>query len=151
MTEALIAYYRRLMDTGFEYSGMVEDPSITLENFGEVSPVCGNPDDYMRLYIRVDDSTIQDIKYACITDPTTNVALEMLCALMKGKGLNEAAEVKEGAFSLFLGSEDEGLEEKAKELLKLLNAGILQYKSSQTGGANDCLVSFKELDPCDQG
>lgn len=133
MTEALIAYYRKLMDTGFEYSGMVENPSITLENFGEVSPVCGNPDDYLRLFIRVGDSAIQDIKYACISDPTTNVALEILCALIKGKTLDEATDVKEDAFSLFLGSEDKGLEEKAKELVKLLSGGILQYISSQTG------------------
>jgi NifU-like protein involved in Fe-S cluster formation len=134
MTDALIAYYRKLMNTGFDYSGMVENASITLENFGEVSPVCGNPDDYMRLYIRVDDDTIQDIRYSCITDPTTNVALEILCALMMGRTLNEAADVKEDAFSSFLGSEDKGLQEKAKELLKLFNTGILKYKSCRQTG-----------------
>ncbi len=127
MTEALIAYYRRLLDKGFEYSGSLENASITLENFGEVSPVCGNPDDYMRLYIRVNDSVIDDIRYACITDPTTNVALEILCALAKGKTLDEVAGLREDAFSQFLGSEDEGLKDKARGLLELLNKGILEY------------------------
>ena len=129
MTEALIAYYRRLLNKGFEYSGSVENVSITLENFGEVSPVCGSPDDYMRLFIRVNDSVIDDIRYTCITDPTTNVALEILCALAKGKTLNEAAGLQEGAFTQFLGGDDEGLKDKARGLLDLLNKGILEYKA----------------------
>jgi NifU-like protein involved in Fe-S cluster formation len=129
MTEALIAYYRKLLEKGFEYSGSVENASITLENFGEVSPVCGNPDDYMRLFIRVTDSIVDDIRYACITDPTTNVALEILCSLVKGKTLDEAADLREDAFSQFLGSEDEGLRNKARGLLELLNKGILEYRT----------------------
>jgi len=129
MTEALIGYYRRLLDKGFEYSGSLENASITLENFGEVSPVCGNPDDYMRLFIRVNDSAIDDIRYACITDPTTNVALEILCALAKGKTMDEAAGLQEDDFSQFLGIEDVGLKDKARGLLELLNKGILEYRA----------------------
>ncbi len=129
MNEALIAYYRRLMEKGFEYAGMIENPSITLETFGEVSAVCGNPDDYMMLYIRVLDNVIDDVRYACISDPTTNVALEVLCALVKGKTLDEAAGVKEDAFSRFLGTEDEGLQKRARDLLELLKTEILRYKA----------------------
>lgn len=129
MDQNLITYYRTLLDSGFHYSGYLDNPSVTLENFGEVSPVCGNPDDYMRLYIRVTDNVIDDIKYACITDPTTNVALEVLCALTKGKTIDEFADLTDEAFCRLVGSEDKGLREKARVLLDLVRTGILTHKA----------------------
>lgn len=129
MHEAIIAYYQGLLKTGFEHTGKLENASIFLKTFGEVSPVCGNADDFLNLYIQVVNNRISDIKYQCISDPTTNVAIEVLCTLLKGKTLDEAALIKEDAFSLFLGCEDEGMRKKAKFLLELLNKEILRYKT----------------------
>ncbi len=130
MTEALAAYFRKLWSTdGFPFAGRLENPSIKLENIGEISPVCGNPDNYMALYVHVDANVIEDIKYVCLNDPTNNVALEMLCGLMKGKTLDEAAEVKNNAFCELLGSEDELLRERGGILLQELKNKILEYKS----------------------
>jgi len=41
--------------------------------------------DFMQLYINVINNRIDDIKYMCQCDPTANVAVEILCALLKGK------------------------------------------------------------------
>ncbi len=131
MDEITIAYYRKLIQNGFKYSGMIEKPSISIENFGEVSPVCGNPDDYMRLFVDVKCDEINDIKYVCISDPATNVALEILCTLLKGKNLNKVNDLNENTFAEFIGSEDKGLKKKAKELLVLLNDGVAKYKAQK--------------------
>lgn len=129
MDEAVLSYYRGLLKTGFLHAGFLEDASIFLRNFGEVSPVCGNTDDFMYLYLDVDDhNVISEVRYQCICDPASNVAIEIFCTLMKGKTLNEAAVLKEDAFSLFLECEDEGLREKARFLLELLREGILRYQ-----------------------
>jgi len=61
-----------------------------------------------------------------ISNPTTNVAIEVFCTLVKGKTLDEAALIKEDAFSQFLGCEDELMREKAKYLMEFLNEGILR-------------------------
>ena len=137
MHEAIRAYYQKLSTTGFEHTGKIENASIFLETFAEVSPVCGNTDDFLYLYIQVVDNLITDIKYQSISDPITNVSIEVLCTLVKGKTLDEAALIRalrEGwiagaAFSQFLGCEDEILQEKAKFLLELLKGGIFRYKT----------------------
>ncbi len=133
MDEAVMAYYRKLTGMGFENVGSLEDASIFLENFADFSLSChGNADDFMRIYIHVVDNVVSEIKYQCICDPTTNVAVEILCTLIKRKTLEEAATLKENAFSQFLGSEDTTLQERAKDLLELLNSGILRYKADRT-------------------
>ncbi len=130
MTEAVAAYFRKLWSTGgFAYAGFFENPSIKLENLGEISPVCGNPDNYMALYVHVNGNVIDDIKYVCLNDPVNNVALEMLCGLMRGRTLDEAAEVNDDAFCELLGSEDQLLRETGSILLQELNNKILEYKS----------------------
>ncbi len=129
MTEALAVYFHKLMDTGFPYIGTLENPSISLENLGQISPVCGNSDDYTALYVSVRSNMIDDIKYVCLNDPTTNVALDMLCVLMKGKTLDEAADLTDDAFCQLLGSEDELLRQKASVLLTALNSKILEYRA----------------------
>ena len=131
MHEAIITYYQRLLKTGFEHIGKIEDASIFLKTFGEISPVCGNTDDFLYIYIQVIDNLISDIKYQCITDPITNVAIEILCTLVKGKTLDEAALIKNNAFSQFLGCEDELMEEKARFLLDLLKEEIIRYKTQK--------------------
>jgi hypothetical protein len=62
-----------------------------------------------------------------------NVAVEVLCSLVKGKTLEEATGLTEDPFYLFLGSHDEGLRRKVQGLLELLNEGIAGYQT-QTGG-----------------
>ncbi|KAF1085248.1 hypothetical protein SPSYN_01384 [Sporotomaculum syntrophicum] len=129
MHEAIRTYYQKLLKTGFEYTGEIKNASIFLKTFGAVSPVCGSPDDFLFLYIQVDNNRISDIKYQCITDPTTNVAIEVLCSLVKGKTLEEASLLKADAFNQFLGCEDELMQEKAEFLLEFLKEEVLRYKT----------------------
>lgn len=134
MDEAVMTYYRKLAGTGFEHAGSLEDASIFLENFAEFSLSChGNTDDFMRVYVNVIDNIISDIKYRCICDPTTNVAVEILCTLVKGKTLDQVVGITKQEFSQFLGTEDPGLQDTAKDLLELLNDGISRYKAQVTG------------------
>ena len=133
MDEAVIRYYRRLLRTRFEHAGSFENPSIFLDSVVEQIAHCGNIGNYMQLYLRVANNTIEDIQYICSCPPASNVAVEILCALVKGKALDEAAGLKRQAFFQFLGSESEELGEKAEGLLELLKRGISRYKN----GGND--------------
>jgi NifU-like protein involved in Fe-S cluster formation len=127
--EAVIKYYRRLLKTSFEHAGSFENASIFVEAIGEKMIDCGNTGNYMQLYITVVDNTISDIKYLCSCEPTANVAVEVLCTLVKGKILDEAAGLTEQAFYQFLGSEGEELRTKVRGVLELLNEGITRYKT----------------------
>lgn len=130
MHEAIMAYYRKLIKTGFEHVGKIENASIFLRTFGEVSPVCGNTDDFLYLYIQVDNNRISDIKYQSICDPPSNVAIEVFCTLVKGKTLDEVSLIKADAFAQFLGCKDELMHEKAEFLLEFVNEGIQRYKTN---------------------
>ena len=130
MDEAVIKYYRKLLRTRFEYAGTIENASIFLDSVGEKVLICGSTGDFMQLYINVVKNRIDDMKYMCQCDPTANVAVEILCALLKGKTLEEAAALKEEAFFQFLGSNGEELQKQAKGLLELLNKGIARYRST---------------------
>jgi NifU-like protein involved in Fe-S cluster formation len=130
MDEAVIKYYRKLLRTRFEHSGSFENASIFLDSVGEKVLICGSTGDFMQLYINVVNDKIDDIKYMCVCDPTANVAVEILCALVKGKTLDEACTIKEEAFFQFLGSNGEELQKKAKGLLELLRKGIVRYQTN---------------------
>jgi NifU-like protein involved in Fe-S cluster formation len=134
MDEAVIKYYRNLLRKGFKFSGSIENPSIFLDNVGEKVLICGSTGDYMQLYVHVVNNIIDDIKYMCVCDPTANVAVEILCTLMKGKTTQEAAEVREEAFYQFLGCHGEDLQKKVKGLLELLKRGITRYRIQNTMG-----------------
>jgi hypothetical protein len=41
MDEQVIKYYRRLLKTGFDHVGSLENPSIFLDSVGEKIRVCG--------------------------------------------------------------------------------------------------------------
>ena len=86
----------------------------------------------MQLYINVVNNRIENIKYMCVCDPTANVAVEILCTLVKGKTLDEAAGLAEQAFYQFLGSGGEELKKKARGLLELLKLGIVRYQTNAT-------------------
>jgi NifU-like protein involved in Fe-S cluster formation len=129
MDEAVIKYYRKLLKTRFEYAGSFENPSIYLDSIFSKLRICNHTADFMRLYVNVINDTIDDIKYMCVCDPTANVAVEILCGLVKGKTLDEVAGITEKAFFQFLGTEEEEFAKKAKGLLELLNSGIARYQA----------------------
>jgi len=127
--QAVIKYYRWLLKTEFENAGALENASIFVEAVGEKMIHCGNTGNYMQLYLNVVDNRIADIKYLCSCEPTANVAVEILCTLVRGKTLDEAAATSEQAFYQFLGCDGEELKVKAKGLLELLTEGIARYKT----------------------
>lgn len=130
MHEAVRKYYRGLINTSFEHAGLLENASIFVMNDSENMSLCVSEDDYMELYINVADNHIDGIKYACTCDPTANVAVEVLCSLIKGKSLDEAAILQEEAFYGFLGGRDKDLRDKVRGLLELLAKGIADYKKN---------------------
>ena len=104
MDEAVIKYYRRLLKEEFPNSGALDHPSVFVEAVGEKLINCGNTGNYMQLYLQVADQRIADIKYLCACEPVANVAVEVLCTLVKGKTLDEAASLTEEPFYQFVGS-----------------------------------------------
>jgi NifU-like protein involved in Fe-S cluster formation len=126
--QAVIKYYRWLLKTDFENSGSIENASIFVEAIGEKMIHCGNTGNYMQLYLKVIDHRIEDMKYLCSCEPTANVAVEVLCTMVKGKTLEEAASVPEQAFYQFLECRSEELQIKVRGILELLNEGIANYK-----------------------
>lgn len=139
MEEAVVKYYRQLLKTDFENSGSIENASIFIETVAERMIHCGNSGNYIHLYMMVDNNIIRNIKYTCSCEPTANVAVEILCTLVKGKTLDEAAVVSEQEFYNLLGCRGEELQIKARGLLEMLNEGIARYKN---GAANNGATLF---------
>ncbi len=129
MDEKAIAYYRRLLKEDFPNARELDNPSVFIEAVGEHLINCGNTGNYMRLYLRLDDDRITDIAYLCSCEPAANVAVEILCTLMKGKTLEEALDLTEEPFFLLLGSRDEKFLKKTVGLLALLKEGIARHRS----------------------
>jgi NifU-like protein involved in Fe-S cluster formation len=131
--EAVIKYYRRLLKEDFPHAGALDNPSVFVEAIGQKMINCGNTGNYMQLYLQVANHRIADIKYLCSCEPSANVAVEVLCTLVKGKTLDEAAGLKAEAFNQLLGSQEEELQKKVGGLLELLNEGIARYHNTPTG------------------
>jgi NifU-like protein involved in Fe-S cluster formation len=125
MNEAVIKFYRRLLMEDFPNSGEVDHPSVFVEAIGQKMIDCGNTGNYMQLYLKVAERRIVDIKYLCSCEPVANVAVEILCTLVKGMTLDEAAGLTEEPFYQVLGSCDEELRKKVLGILELLNEGII--------------------------
>ena len=102
MDEAVIKYYRNLLKADFPNSCELEKPSIFIEAVGEKLINCGNTGNYMQLYIRVIDDRIAEIKYLCSCEPTANVAVEVLCNLVKGKSIRRSIRISEQFFIILL-------------------------------------------------
>jgi NifU-like protein involved in Fe-S cluster formation len=136
--EAVIKYYRRLLKEDFPNAGELDHPSVFVEAIGEKLINCGNTGNYMQLYLQVADRRIADIKYLCACEPVANVAVEVLCTLVKGKTLEETAGLTEEPFYQFLGSRDEKLRGKVLGLLELLSEGIARYHT--LSGAKELVV-----------
>lgn len=124
MDPAVIRYYRNLLKTGFEHAGSLENPSVFLDTVNENIPICGNIGDYLHLFINLHDGAFNDIKYLCTCDPTTNVAVEILCHILKGKKVEETRAISKELFFEILEVQSPELGKKAEGLLELLNRGL---------------------------
>jgi NifU-like protein involved in Fe-S cluster formation len=130
MDEAVIKYYRKLLRYGFEFMGKCENPSIFLDTIGENIKVCAQvAQAYIHLYINIKDNIIDDIMYLCMCDPTANVAVEVMCSLVKGKTIEEVKQLTEEDFSRVVGSKGKNFLKSAGGLIKLLNRGMERYQA----------------------
>ena len=123
MDEAVLRYYRRLLKEYFPHAGELDHPSVFVEAVGGEMINCGEGN-YMQLYLQVADHRVRDIKYLCICEPVANVAVEVLCELVKNKTLDEVACLTEELFYERVGSRDEELGGKVRGLLAFLNDGL---------------------------
>jgi NifU-like protein involved in Fe-S cluster formation len=133
MDEAVIQVYRKLLRQEFPNSGAIEAPSVFVEAVGEHLINCGNTGNYMQLYLRVDGQRILEMRYLCWCEPVANVAIEVICTLVTGMTLDEAAGMTEEPVFQFVGSRGEALSKKTRGLLALLREGIDQYYQKQGG------------------
>jgi len=130
MDELLVKYYRRLCREGFEHAGSLDDPSIFLDTVGEKIRICSHvAHAYIHIYINVSDDVIEDARYLCTCDPTANVVVEIMCSLIKGKTLEEAAALTEASFSRALGGGGEECLKKTRGSIELLRRGIARYRA----------------------
>jgi NifU-like protein involved in Fe-S cluster formation len=133
MDEAVIKYYRRLLRTGFEYAGSFTNPSLFLDFDVEGWKRAGcHPADSMHIFINVTNGRIDDIKYLCLCNPTVNVVIEVLCALAKGKGVEEAQSITEDSILQAIGTGSEDVRKKARALLEFLNKSLTMYQPKMT-------------------
>ncbi len=132
MDEPVRLMYRKLLQTGFEYAGSIENPSIFLDSLEEGIRICDAAStSYMNIYINIDDNIVEDIRYLCSCDPTANVVIEILCHLAKGKTISQVKALNEKDFYDFIGSHGEMLQKRVKRTLELLNRGINEYLTDQ--------------------
>jgi len=134
--QAVIKYYRQLLKEDFPHSGQIEDATVFVEAVGEKMVHCGNAGNYMQLFFNVEDGKIADIKYLCSCEPVANVAIEVICALAKGKTLDEAAALDDGPVYGIIGSEEEELQLKTRGLLELLKEGVANHRNQSPAGHN---------------
>jgi NifU-like protein involved in Fe-S cluster formation len=130
--KAIIKQYRQLLTADFPNSGPIESPSIFVEAIGERMIHCGNTGNYMQLYLKVVQDRIEDIRYVCSCEPIANVAVELLCNLVRGKMLDEALAVPEQDLYDLLGCRAEEYQIKARGLLEMLHEGISGYRKRQS-------------------
>jgi NifU-like protein involved in Fe-S cluster formation len=127
MDEAIVKKYRALLTQDFPNSGQIDQPSIFVEAVGERLINCGNTGNYMQLFMRISKDRIVEIKYLCSCEPVANVAVEVMCDLVRGKTLAEAENIPESAFYETLGTRNEKLSLKVHGLIELLNEGVERF------------------------
>jgi len=130
MDDAVAKNYRRLMKIRFVHFGSLVRPSIFLDSTGEMIYLCGTGNEFMQVYLNVTENQITDIKYSCFCTPAANVAVEILCELLKGKDLDEVSHLSEQTLCNYLGTEDSDFRKKSRGLLELLNRGINRYRQT---------------------
>ena len=130
MDEVVAERYRRLLQTGFEHAGSLDDPTMFIDTKAEGISICGQAGrDYMNIYIKVSGSVIAVIKYLCSCDPTANVVIETLCTLAKGKTLKEVKALTREDFFQAIGSDGGGVRRKVWGIIELLNTVINRYEA----------------------
>jgi NifU-like protein involved in Fe-S cluster formation len=134
LDEAVMKYYRQLIKGGFKNAGSYEKPSIFLDTVGVRGRLCVGSRGYMRVYINVEDGMISGIKYMCSCDPTANVTVEILCDLLTGRTLDEAAALTTDMFLQRLDGPSEELRKRAEVLIEVLNNGIKLYHDGVASG-----------------
>ncbi len=128
MDEAVIQYYKRLLKTGFDYAGSLDNPSILLDYDNTKGALCGKTGNSLKLYINIHDGSIDEIKYLCTCDPTVNVVIETLCTLVEGKSVTEAKNLTEGVFSQTVGSRGDEFLKKSRLAIQFLKQEITKYE-----------------------
>lgn len=121
--------YRGLIKANFPNVGSFESPSIFLDSVPSRTRICIGTRGYMRIYIKVKSGLIEDIRYLCSCDPTANVAVEVMCNLVRGKTLDVAAGITQDMFLKAMVGPSEDLRKSAAGLIELLNEGIKKYRS----------------------
>lgn len=129
MDEVVLKYYRRLLREDFPNAGALDEPSVFVEAVGEKLINCGNTGNYMQLYLHVTELQIVDIKYLCACEPAANVAVEVLCSLVKGKTLDEAGRITEADFQRFLDGGDDPFYKKVLGILELLGEALVRCRA----------------------
>ena len=95
MDEVVAKRYRELLQSGFQYAGSFENPTMFIDTKAEGIHICGKGEsDYINIYLQVNNGVIDDIKYLCSCDPTANVVIEVLCQLTVGKTIASAKALK---------------------------------------------------------
>lgn len=136
MHQAIIKLYRQFLREDFGHAGPLDSASIFVEAIGEKMVHCGNSGNYMQLYLDVVGQRIVDMKYLCSCEPTANVAVEVLCTLVKGRTLDDALRVSEEALYEFIGCDVDELKVKVRGLLEMLREGISGYKTRAVEAIN---------------
>jgi hypothetical protein len=132
MDQAIIKYYRKLLRNGFANAGRIENPSIFLDSIGENLPICGKlGQDYVHVYINVEDNKITEMKYLCNCDPTANVVFEILCGLLKGLDISDFKSINAEQFINSVGSREEEFLKRIKGSLELVRRGISRYQNRE--------------------
>jgi NifU-like protein involved in Fe-S cluster formation len=128
MDKAVIKYYRELLISGFNYAGSIENPSIFLDPAVEgENRICTGSVEYMNIYVKISENTVEEIKYLCICNPTANVAIEAICKIINGKNLLEAVSISEERILEVIGSFDNEIREKVTVLLEILRRGLERF------------------------
>jgi len=124
----------------WEYTDKVREHFFNPRNVGEIpdadgvgtvgNPVCG---DIMRLYLKIKDDVIEDIKFKTFGCGAAIASSSMLTELVKGKTIEEALKVSNKAVAEALG----GLPAKKRHCSVLaeeaLQKAIDDYRSKKEG------------------
>jgi len=89
-----------MSDTVFEYTDKVMNHFLSPRNFGVIESADGvattgdpNCGDYVRIYIKVKDDYIEDIKFKAYGCPAAIACCSALTEMAKGKHIDEASEI----------------------------------------------------------
>jgi NifU-like protein involved in Fe-S cluster formation len=131
MNEAIRLYYKELLKTGFKHAGLIENPSIIMNYDTTKGHLCDRTGDELHVYISIHEGLVNDAKYVGICEATLNVAVEVLCYLVKGRSINEIKNLNDDAFIKAIGSHDDKFLKKARILLDFLKDKVYEYEQDK--------------------